>query len=104
MRFDHKAGGSYVKELKKIQNLIILEDFGLHPVDEQSKLILLELMEDRYGEQFTLITSRFPIAQWYDLIANPTIADAICDGLIPNSYQIELKGESKRRKPNKNSG
>jgi DNA replication protein DnaC len=50
-----KADGTYVKELKKIQNqnLIILDDFGLHPIDEQSKLILLELLEDRYGEKST---------------------------------------------------
>lgn len=47
-----KADGTYVKELNKIQrqNLVILDDFGLHPVDEISKLILLELLEDRYGE------------------------------------------------------
>jgi DNA replication protein DnaC len=99
-----KADGSYVKELKKIQNqhLIILDDFGLHPIDEQSKLILLEVLEDRYGSRSTIITSQLPVTNWHDIINNPTLADAICDRLIHNSYKIELNGESMRKlmKPN----
>lgn len=94
-----KADGSYAKELNKIQkqDLIILDDFGLHPMDESSKLILLELLEDRYGERSALIASQFPINTWYEIIANPTIADAILDRLIHNSYKIELKGDSMRK-------
>lgn len=94
-----KADGTYDKELKKIkkQNVLILDDFGLHPIDEQSKLILLELLEDRYGEHSMVITSQFPVQKWYDILDNPTIADAICDRLIHNSYKIELKGESMRK-------
>lgn len=101
-----KADGSYAKELKKIQkqNLIIMDDFGLHPIDEQSKLILLELLEDRYGDQSTVITSQLPVNHWHDLIANATIADAICDRLVHNAYKIELKGESMRKLINNNSG
>lgn len=101
-----KADGTYVKELKKIkgQNLIILDDFGLHPVDEQSKLLLLELIEDRYGEKSTLVTSQFPVKDWYDIIANPTIADAILDRLVHNSHQIELEGDSMRKILNNRSG
>jgi DNA replication protein DnaC len=101
-----KADGSYTKELLHLQNqnLLILDDFGLHPMDEQSKLILLELLEDRYGQQATLITSQFPTGKWHELIANPTLADAICDRLIHNSCQIELKGESMRIKSKSNSG
>ncbi|MBC8458801.1 MAG: ATP-binding protein [Deltaproteobacteria bacterium] len=94
-----KADGTYVKELVKIQkqNLLIIDDFGLHPVDEQSKLILLELLEDRYSINSTIITSQFPINNWHDIIANPTVADAICDRLIHNAYKIDLKGESMRK-------
>ncbi|MBN2603795.1 MAG: IS21-like element helper ATPase IstB [Candidatus Thermoplasmatota archaeon] len=101
-----KANGTYTKELNKIQhkNLIILDDFGLHPIDEMSKLILLELLEDRYDVQSTMITSQFPIPKWYDIIANPTIADAILDRLIHNSYKIELTGESMRKILKTNSG
>jgi len=101
-----KADGTYVKELKKIQNqnLIILDDFGLHPIDQQSKLILLELLEDRYGDKSTLMTSQLPVTNWHDVIASPTIADAICDRLVHNSHKIDLKGESMRKLLKKHSG
>jgi DNA replication protein DnaC len=101
-----KADGTYVKELKKMtnQNVILLDDFGLHPMDEQSKLILLELLEDRYGEKSTIITSQFPISTWHDIIDSPTIADAICDRVIHNAYKIELNGDSMRKKLNSDSG
>jgi len=101
-----KADGTYVKELAKIQkqNLLIIDDFGLHPVDEQSKLILLELLEDRYAINSTIITSQFPMNNWHDIIANPTVADAICDRLVHNAYKIDLKGESMRKSKKTHSG
>ena len=101
-----KAEGNYVKELKKLQkqDLIVLDDFGLHPVDQQSKLILLELLEDRYADKSMIITSQFPVAKWYDIIENSTVADAICDRLIHNAHQIQLKGDSMRKKLKNHSG
>ena len=94
-----KVDGTYAKELKKNQkqNVQIIDDFGLHPMDEQCKLILLELLEDRYGSGSTIITSQLPSGKWYELIASPTIADAICDRVIHNSYKIELDGDSMRK-------
>lgn len=95
-----RADGTYEKELKKInkKHILILDDFGLHPIDEQSKLILLELLEDRYSKYSMIITSQYPISAWHEIIANPTVADAICDRLIHNSYKIELNGDSMRKK------
>ena len=101
-----KAEGTYIKELKKLQkqHLIILDDFGLHPLDEQSKLILLDILEDRYADKSMIITSQFPVAKWYDIIESPTVADAICDRLIHNAHQIQLKGDSMRKKIKNYSG
>ncbi len=101
-----KADGTYDRELRKIkkQNLLILDDFGLHPIDEQSKLMLLELLEDRYGVSSTLIVSQFPVKSWYEIINNPTVADAILDRIVHNSHQIELKGESMRKTLKNSSG
>lgn len=94
-----KADGTYVKEMQKIQkqDLLILDDFGLHPIDEQSKFILLELLEDRYGEKSTIIASQLPPGKWHPILGNPTLADAICDRLIHNSYKINLQGDSMRK-------
>lgn len=101
-----KADGTYAKELSKIQkqNLIIIDDFGLHPIDEQSKLMLLEILEDRYARSSTIITSQFQIQDWHDLIKNPTLADAICDRIVHNAYKIQIEGDSLRKNDNIRSG
>lgn len=101
-----KADGSYHKEMKKIQkqDLIILDDFGLKPLDADSRLILLEILEDRHGEKSTIITSQIPINKWFEIIGEPTIADAICDRLVHNSHKINIKGDSMRKNKPKNSG
>ena len=94
-----KADGSYLKELTRIQkqDAIIVDDFGLEPLDAQSRLILLEILEDRHGRKSTLFVSQIPIGKWHEVIGDPTIADAICDRIIHNAHRIELKGESVRK-------
>jgi len=95
-----KADGTYHKELERIQKqeVLILDDFGLHPFDAQSRLFLLEIMEDRHGRSSTVISSQFPVKSWHEIIGEATIADAICDRIVHNAYRIELKGESVRKK------
>ena len=58
---------------------------------------LLEVMEDRYGSRSTIITSQLPPALWHDYLADPTLADAICDRLVNNAHRIALKGPSRRK-------
>lgn len=95
-----KADGSYLKEMAKLerQHLIILDDFGLQPLDNQNRMILMELIEDRNGRGSVMVTSQIPVNGWYDLIGEKTIADAIMDRLVHQSHRIELAGESMRRK------
>lgn len=93
-----KADGSYQKEIKNIekQDLLILDDFGLEKLDTISRLMLLEILEDRHGIRSTIVTSQLPVSSWHDVIGDPTISDAICDRIIPNSHRIELNGPSAR--------
>jgi DNA replication protein DnaC len=95
-----KADGSAIREMAKIekQDLLILDDFGIQPYDLQSRTCLMEIIEDRHGKRSTLITSQLPVKQWYDVIGEKTIADAILDRIVHNAQRIELKGESLRRK------
>lgn len=97
-----KADGSYLKELAKIerQHLIILDDFGLQPLDGQNRIALLEIIEDRNNKGSIIVTSQIPVEGWYNVIGEKTIADAILDRLIHQSHRIELAGESMRRKRN----
>ena len=95
-----KADGSYLKEVAKIerQHLLILDDFGLQPFDAQSRVVLMELIEDRHGKGAIIITSQVPVNKWYDIIGEQTIADAILDRIVHNAHRMELKGESMRKK------
>lgn len=94
-----KADGSYNREINKIQkqDLIILDDLGLHPLDQESILSLMEIIEDRHGIKSTIITSQLPVNKWHELLGEQTVADAILDRLVYSSHRIELKGESMRK-------
>ena len=95
-----KLDGTYVKLLNQVQKaqLIIIDDFGLHPLDGVTRLALLQMLEDRYGIKSTIITSQLPVAKWYEYIGESTVADAIMDRLAVNAHRFELKGESLRKK------
>lgn len=94
-----KADGSYMREIARIerQDLLILDDFGLQPLDGYSRSVLMEIVEDRHGNRSTIITSQLPVPQWYEVIGEQTVADAILDRLVHAAERIELKGESMRR-------
>ena len=95
-----KADGFYLKELAKLERLqlIILDDFGLQPMDQQSRIALLEIIEDRHGKNSVIITSQLPVSRWYDIIGEKTIADATMDRLVHHAHRFELQGESMRKK------
>lgn len=95
-----KLDGSFIKLLNQLErvSLLILDDFGLAPMDQNTRLALLQILEDRYAKKSVIIASQLPIAKWYDYIAEPTLADAIMDRLLTNANRFELKGESLRKK------
>jgi DNA replication protein DnaC len=95
-----KADGSYIRELAKIerQDLLILDDFGLQPLDAYSRSVLMEIVEDRHGNRSTIITSQLPVAQWYEVIGEQTIADAILDRIVHDAHRMDLVGESLRKR------
>jgi DNA replication protein DnaC len=94
-----RADGSLLPLLKKLARapLIIVDDLGIVSVPGKLYREFLELLDDRQGQGATLITSQFPVSQWHEVIADPTVADAILDRLVHNAYRIELKGESLRK-------
>jgi DNA replication protein DnaC len=95
-----RADGTYMKEISRIEkaDLLLLDDFGLQPLDGSRRMELLEIIEDRHGKKSTIICSQLPVRQWYDIIDDSTIADAILDRLVHTAHRLELKGESLRIK------
>jgi DNA replication protein DnaC len=98
-----KGDGRYGKMLKSFAktNLLVIDDWGLKKLLKEQSHDLLEIFEDRHRLQSTLITSQLPVDHWHEIIGNPTLADAILDRLVHNSYRINLKGESMRKKKSK---
>lgn len=92
-----KRKSQMFKHLAKFQ-LLILDDFGLTPLADEIKRDLLEIIDDRYDKSATIVTSQLPVGKWHEFLAEPTLADAILDRIVHNSYKIELKGESMRKK------
>ena len=92
--------GTIYQLLSKISkaSLLILDDFGLTHLEKQHQMDLMEIIEDRHARAATIIVSQLPVASWFDIIGEATIADAILDRLVHTSHRIELKGESLRKK------
>jgi DNA replication protein DnaC len=80
------------------QDLLILDDFGLLPMDAYSRATLMEIIEDRHGKRSTMIASQLPVQQWHDIIGVPTIPDAIPDRPVHDAHRMELIGESLRKR------
>lgn len=97
-----RADGTFSKRLAQLAktDLLILDDFGLKPITQSERHDLLEIIEDRHATRSTLITSQLPIAHWHEYLGEPTVADALLDRLLHNSYKLELKGESMRKRQN----
>ncbi len=94
------ADGSYKKLMAQLykEDLLILDDFGLTPINTTQRHDLFNLIEDRYQLKSTIITSQFPVAKWHEYLGEPTIADAILDRVSENARRIQLEGESMRKK------
>ncbi|MDO8911200.1 MAG: ATP-binding protein [Phenylobacterium sp.] len=94
-----RADGRYPKMLRALSraDLLILDDWGPESLNADQRRDLLEIVEDRYDRGSVLITTQVPIGRWYEIIGNPTLADAILDRVIHNADRVELAGESLRK-------
>lgn len=92
--------GTIINQFDKLANtdLLILDDFGLTSLERQQQLDFLEIIEDRHAKKATIIASQFPVSDWFEIIGQETIADAILDRIVHTSHRFELKGESLRKK------
>ena len=94
-----RADGSYVRMLAKLARIdvLIIDDWGLTPVANQERCDFLEILEDRYGQRSTIMTSQLPTNTWHQHLADENLADAILDRILNNAHRLTLKGPSRRR-------
>lgn len=95
-----RADGSYLKLLAGLAkaDLLILDDWGIAPLEGQAQHDLLEVIDDRAQSRSTLVASQVPPGEWHQLFTDPTVADAVLDRLLHNAVRIDLKGGSMRKK------
>jgi DNA replication protein DnaC len=91
-----RADGSYARRIYAIArcDLLVLDDWGIAPCTDQQRRDLLEIIDDRYGRRSTLVAAQVPTEKWHEVIADPTIADAILDRILHNAYKIGTTGKS----------
>jgi DNA replication protein DnaC len=94
-----RGDGRYAKLLRALArvDLLVLDDWGPEQLNAEQRRDLLEIVEDRYDSRSILITSQLPVDRWYEIIGDPTLADAILDRIIHNAYRIALAGDSMRK-------
>ena len=94
-----RGDGRHARLLKTIARveLLILDDWGLANVSPDQGRDLLEILDDRHGRGSTILTSQIDVKHWHDIIANPTVADAILDRIVHNAHRLSLTGESLRK-------
>lgn len=95
-----RADGSYAAALTRLAKLevLVLDDFLIGPLKDQERRDLVEILEDRYGKSSTVVTTQIPTKIWHEKLADPTMADAICDRVIHNAHVLALRGPSIREK------
>lgn len=91
--------GRYVKfitQLSKV-DVLLLDDWGVAMLTDCARRDLLEILDDRYNQRSTIITSQLKVDDWHDSIGDPILADAILDRVVHNAHKLDLSGESIRK-------
>ena len=94
-----RADGTYARLLARLArvDVLVIDDFGLAPLEDQQRQDLLEVLEDRHDLHSTVVASQLPVQKWHAHIEEPTLADAICERLLHNAHRLMLKGPTRRK-------
>ena len=95
-----KRLGNYLKAIEKFGKikLLVLDDIGPDVLTKEERNIFMDMIEERYLTASTILTSQLPFDQWYAVFEDATVADAICDRIFHNAVNLQIKGESMRKK------
>jgi DNA replication protein DnaC len=94
-----RADGSYARLLARLArtDVLIIDDWALSPLTADQRNDILEILEDRYGSRSTIFASQLDAKRYHEYLADPTVADAVCDRLIHNAHRVVLSGPSRRK-------
>jgi DNA replication protein DnaC len=94
-----RADGSHARVLTRLArvDVLVLDDFAIAPMSDADRRDLLEVLDDRHGQRATIISSQLDPGDWHDYLADPNLADAICDRVLHQAHRLKLKGPSRRK-------
>jgi len=81
-------------------DLLVIDDFAISPIGAAERNDLLELLDDRIVTRSTLIASQLPVKAWHTYLNDPTLADAILEGVVHSSHKIGVRATRSLRDPN----
>lgn len=95
-----KAEGTYRKILKQLTGvqLLIIDEWLLYDLKDSDVRDILEIVDRRHKRVSTIFCSQYDTGGWHEKLGEPTIADAICDRIVHDSYTLVIKGEESMRK------
>ncbi|MBF0313621.1 MAG: ATP-binding protein [Oligoflexia bacterium] len=95
-----RAAGNYLRLRDRLVrvDLLILDDLGIKPLPTSAIQDLYDILEERYQNKATMITSQLPLENWKEVIDDAVSLEAIMDRLIHGVIKVEIKGESYRKK------
>lgn len=76
--------------------LLIIDEVGFLPIDREGANMLFQLINKRYENHSTIITTNKPFGKWHEIFGDVTLANAILDKLLHHSHIININGNSYR--------
>jgi len=94
-----RATNTYEKRFQTLAkvDLLIIDDFGLKPLKSPQDEDLHDLIDERYEQKSTIITSNLDFSEWGQAFPNKLLGAATLDRLRHNAYRLVLEGESYRK-------
>ena len=86
-----------VKQFKQVK-LLILDEWLLFPISDTDARDVLDIINARHKRASTIFCSQFAPEGWRQKINEPTVADAICDRIVHDSYTILIEGSGMRER------
>lgn len=93
-----RGDGTHKKRLAQVIKIpvILLDDFGLQPLNEDQQNDLYQLIAERYEKKSTIITSNRDVNEWTCIFTNPLLGTAAVDRLVHRAVKIAIEGPSYR--------
>ena len=91
-RLDHRL------RLYTRYRLLIIDELGFLPIQQGDEKLLFQVIDQRYENKSTIVTTNVQFSEWGDLFVDPTIAHAILDRLLHHAHVITIIGDSYRTK------